>query len=493
MDNIIQISNSNKDLFGVELLMNTDRKNSNKNKGNNDMDEIDFNDLTELENDLNSLVDNDSSSFKLNIDNDRYDSDDENKNVKFNEEPEVGKYTSSKLQDDAPSWDGFQKFNNNPINPDKAIPITPNLTKEELLKQKFEYLRKLEKLEKNGITLSKKYNMDSPLSEMQAEFLTIEEEKNKSNSIKFQSNVMMTIIQGVEFLNQKFDPFDVNLDGLTEQVTENITDYDDVFGELYEKYKSRGTLYPELRLLFQLGGSAMMVHMSNTMFKSSLPNMDDIMRQNPDLMRSFQTAAVQSMSEKSPGFSGFVNGIMGDMNRGPPAPIRTQEVEEPNYGSRGGNNSYGQFKQNNGGGGGSAGINSMGSRQPNFKEDNIKFQEKSSSQPAFQKSQRPQGSTPKQRQEMKGPSDISDVLSKLKTKTINIQQSAPPSPPQQSSSYNSSQFDKPQEFSMPDNNSSTVSFQDLQELGSGINLPKSSRKKNNSKNKTPLSSMNLDL
>ena len=58
--------------------------------------------------------------------------------------------------------------------------------------------------------------------------------------------------------------------------------------------------------------------------------MDDIMRQNPDLMRSFQTAAVQSMSEKSPGFSGFVNGIMGDMNRGPPAPIRTQEVEEPN-------------------------------------------------------------------------------------------------------------------------------------------------------------------
>jgi len=481
---IIQISNS-KDLFGVELLMNNDRKISNKSKNNTD--EIDFNDLTDLENELNNLVEDDPSPFKLNMDNDKYDSDDEYKNVKFNEEPSLGKATSSKLQEDAPTWDGFQKFNSIPINPDRAIPITPILSKDELLKQKFDILRKLEKLEKHGVQLTKKYNMDSPLSEMLAEFLTIEEEKNKSNSIKFQSNVMMTIIQGVEFLNGKFDPFDVNLDGLTEQVTENVTDYDDVFGELYEKYKSRGTLYPELRLLFQLGGSAMMVHMSNTMFKSSLPNMDDIMRQNPDLMRSFQTAAVQSMSEKSPGFSGFVNGIMGDNKRGPPAPIRTQEVEEPSYSSRGGNNSYGQFKQNNG-------EDRMGSRQPNFKEDNIKFQEKPSSQNSFQKSQRLGGSTPKQRQEMKGPSDISDVLSKLKTKTINIQQSVPPLPPQQSSqSYNSSQFDKPQEFSMPDNNSSTVSFQDLQELGAGISLPKSSRKKNNSKNKTPLASMNLDL
>ena len=108
------------------------------------------------------------------------------------------------------------------------------------------------------------------------------------NSIKFQSNILMTIVNGIEYLNQKFDPFDVNLEGWGEQVQENITDYDDIFAELHDKWKSKANISPELKLLFQLGGSAVMVHMTNSMFKSSLPGVDDILRQNPDLMRQFQ-------------------------------------------------------------------------------------------------------------------------------------------------------------------------------------------------------------
>ena len=72
-----------------------------------------------------------------------------------------------------------------------------------------------------------------------------------------------------------------------------------------------------------------MVHMTNTMFKSAMPGMDDILRQNPDLMRSFQTAAVNSMGQNNPGFSGFMSGIMNPepqapKGRGPPAPMATQ-------------------------------------------------------------------------------------------------------------------------------------------------------------------------
>ena len=39
-----------------------------------------------------------------------------------------------------------------------------------------------------------------------------------------------------------------------------------------------------------------MFHLSNTMFKSSVPNMNDIMKQNPDLMKQFAKAAVGSMA-----------------------------------------------------------------------------------------------------------------------------------------------------------------------------------------------------
>ena len=40
-----------------------------------------------------------------------------------------------------------------------------------------------------------------------------------------------------------------------------------------------------------------MFHLSNTMFKSSMPNMGDIMKQNPDLMKQFAKAAVGSMAQ----------------------------------------------------------------------------------------------------------------------------------------------------------------------------------------------------
>ena len=39
------------------------------------------------------------------------------------------------------------------------------------------------------------------------------------------------------FLNNKFDPLDLKLDGWGESIHENINDYDDVFEELHEKYK----------------------------------------------------------------------------------------------------------------------------------------------------------------------------------------------------------------------------------------------------------------
>ena len=152
--------------------------------------------------------------------------------------------------------------------------------------------------------------MESSLPEMMGEYETIMDEKTKQNSVKFQGNMLMAVINGMEFLNSKFDPFDIKLDGWSEQIQENVSDYDEIFEELHEKYKSKATMAPELKLLFQLGGSAMMVHMTNTMFKSAMPGMDDILRQNPDLMRSFQNAAVNSMSQSSPGFSGFMNNII---------------------------------------------------------------------------------------------------------------------------------------------------------------------------------------
>jgi len=148
--------------------------------------------------------------------------------------------------------------------------------------------------------------------EMQGEYEMIVDEKEKSASCKFQGRMLMAAVTGLEFLNNRFDPFDVKLDGWAEQLNENIDDYDEIFSELHNKYKSKAKMAPELKLLFQLGGSAIMVHMTNTMFKSAMPGMDDIMRQNPELMQQFTQAAVNTMGDTHPGFGNFMNEFIPD-------------------------------------------------------------------------------------------------------------------------------------------------------------------------------------
>jgi len=215
----------------------------------------------------------------------------------------LGQSTSNTDADNR-TWDGYGKFNNIPLDPDANVDPTPQLSKEEMLKEKFKLLRKLEELEQKGVQLTKRYSMDSSYAEMKGEYDTQMEERERQNSVKFQGKMLLACITGLEFLNNKFDPFDLKLDGWSEQVNENLGEYDEIFGELHEKYKSKAKMSPELKLLFQLGGSAIMLHMTNTMFKSALPGMDDIMRQNPELMQQFTQAAVSSMSNNIGGGGG---------------------------------------------------------------------------------------------------------------------------------------------------------------------------------------------
>jgi hypothetical protein len=363
---------------GVELLMNGKKKDS-----ESAPETINLNDLDRLEKELNDLGGkSEGISFEL-----PSSKSSDIKNIFNMPAPNLGQQSVKfeEVQDKPVSqtetsktWDGFKSLNS--VDPDNAPPA-PEMSREEMLKTKFKILRKLEELESKGVNLTKKYSMESPLDEMRGEYENIIAEKEKSNSVKFQGKMLMACITGIEFLNSKFDPFDVKLDGWAEQVGENLEEYDDIFAELHDKYKSKAKMAPELKLMFQLGGSAIMLHMTNTMFKSAIPGMDDIMRQNPDLMQKFTQAAVSSMGTSNPGFSNF-----------------------------------------------------MGSVSP------------------------PQQS-PK-RPDMKGPSDISDILGGLKSKTVHI--------------------DKEEQ-------GSTVSLSELQEMKDGLNMPQKSKKRRPRSDKNTMS------
>jgi hypothetical protein len=410
---------------GIELLMNDKRKSDPTKKGG----DINIDDLNDLENELNDLSDvispkapsksgmfnqmlnSSSGGIKLNVDEPNSSSSfgGDTKPIQLNKTDTVpmAKVTAaqSKESDKNKTWDGFGKFNNIPMDPDKAVPAQPKMSTEELLREKFKVLRSLEALEKKGIKLTKKYNMDSSLQEMQGEYEMIVAEREKSASCKFQGRMLMAAITGIEFLNNRFDPFDFKLDGWGEQLNENIDDYDELFGELHEKYKSKATMAPELKLLFQLGGSAMMVHMTNTMFKSAMPGMDDIMRQNPELMQQFTQAAVNTMGDSSPGFGGFMSEMMNDGRGAPPQPDITPGPPPEPFATQT------QRSQRN----------PIPSNRPDMNaargmDDGISISETF----ANLGPEEPNRSNASQRPEMSGPSDISQLLSGLKTKSIDI-------------------------------------------------------------------------
>ena len=187
--------------------------------------------------------------------------------------------------------------------PQQPTPMSP----EEIQQEKQRLLIKLDRLEKNGVPISRKYSMVDNYEDIKNEYERLKGQKQLDNSILFQRNMLMAFITGTEFLNNRFDPFDVKLDGWAESVQENIISYDDIFEELHEKYKDKAQIAPELKLLFMVGSSGFMFHLTNTMFKSSLPGVGDVIQQNPDLMRQFTQAAMNQMGQQNPGMNNFMN------------------------------------------------------------------------------------------------------------------------------------------------------------------------------------------
>lgn len=187
---------------------------------------------------------------------------------------------------------------------------------QDIKNEKIDLLYKFRKLESQGVRTTMNYNMNSHLDDMRNEYLKLKKQREVDNSIKFQRKVMMAAITGLEFLNNKFDPAGIHLDGWSESINENIYDYDEVFEELYEKYGGTAEIAPEIKLLMLLGGSAFMFHLTHTMFKTSMPGMNDIMKDNPELMKQFASAAMGNVMGAPP-------------NQAPPPPPQQNEMVGP--------------------------------------------------------------------------------------------------------------------------------------------------------------------
>jgi hypothetical protein len=194
---------------------------------------------------------------------------------------------------------------------------------EEKQKLKQDLLIKLQALEKKGFEFSKKFNMTSNFDEMEFEYLKVKKFIETQAGIKFARRCLMACVTGIEFLNKKFDPFNVKLEGWSENVMESVDDYDNIFEKLHEKYSSKAEIAPEIELLLTLGGSAFMFHLTNSLLKG--PNLSNVMAQNnPNFMQNMMGAMSQGMKEmnKPPNFQKQPQGQQF------PTPVETRGIRK---------------------------------------------------------------------------------------------------------------------------------------------------------------------
>ena len=200
----------------------------------------------------------------------------------------------------------------------------PLRSEEEIRKRKLHLLNRFARFRSQGIRVDRDFDMTSDLHEMEEEFERIDSQRDLAESVDFMRKAIMFLVSGLEKANKTFNPFDIELDGWKGTVRSELdTTYDDIFIDLYEKYKGNNKWPPELRLISHLALSGFMYHSSNALLKNSkIPGIDEILKNNPDLARSVMESTVNQMKETSgtQGFGSFMGELMKNTGMNHSAP-----------------------------------------------------------------------------------------------------------------------------------------------------------------------------
>jgi len=239
--------------------------------------------------------------------------------------------------------DGFENLNAEPfLGPSQS---SRRVSEENLMKEKYEILRKFERLSRLGVPMRKRFTLDSPLEEMKMELEFIKREKDADATIKQFCDWFITGMSAMEWGSKNvpvMKAFGLQLDGLSESAQMNVGDMEDDFEELYDLYGDKMKMHPLVRIPIRTCMMVYMVHLTNQMArKAPIPNIDEVMRNNPDIARQLATAAMQQQTQNMraapppmapppsnpnplSGLASFMSGMVP-----PPPPQQTNTMRPP--------------------------------------------------------------------------------------------------------------------------------------------------------------------
>lgn len=140
-------------------------------------------------------------------------------------------------------------------------------SEESLNKRRKIYAQMKQYCRKKNIEFPSHLRPDSPYHELKSHMALLRSEYEMEKSVDMCKKMLVSFASVFEFLNTRYDPIGLQMDGWSEHVNDNKDDYDEVFEELYEKYQDSISCPPEMRLMMMIGGSAASYHVMNSMSK----------------------------------------------------------------------------------------------------------------------------------------------------------------------------------------------------------------------------------
>ncbi len=141
-------------------------------------------------------------------------------------------------------------------------PEAPSVTRRSLL-------AKLRRFQSMGQKLTRTYGMQDSIDALEEEVMVQEDilqerlaQKGRQSNLKFCRRTLLMGTSFVEFINKRYDPLGIDLDGWTDCVMENISDFDNPFDKMHSKYHGAAEMSPEIEIVMTLGSSAFMFHLT---------------------------------------------------------------------------------------------------------------------------------------------------------------------------------------------------------------------------------------
>jgi hypothetical protein len=201
---------------------------------------------------------------------------------------------------------------------------------------KLDLIRKLADLWKSGIVITSDYNLDSDYYTMKAEYDYHIGVRSKKQMVKTLYGGLTGGIKFLEFLNKKYNPFGVELDGWSTNIETSKEELIDAIGEIYEKYKQPGEeMSPELKIVFIIATSAVTTIFANSGAKilSSMfgnkPIIDKLEKEA--IAKSLNNDSTQFINQNEINHQQIINEITKEQSKTLDQQKYVQELRNRNY------------------------------------------------------------------------------------------------------------------------------------------------------------------